>query len=84
MSPTDKSKGVTVSGGRNFVYAMTHYGFRQSVPVNVVVPKDCPISDRQKYKEDFAIVKVHGDDANEAAMYSIGYSTEIGSHYIQG
>lgn len=63
---------------------MTHYGFKQSVPMNVVVPKDCPLADKQRYKENFAIVKVYGNDINDASLHALSYCNEIGSHYIHG
>ncbi|XP_022817783.1 uncharacterized protein LOC111350432 [Spodoptera litura] len=84
MSPSDKSKGCTVSGGRNYLSAMTFYGFRQSVPVNVIVPRDCPLVDKHLYKENFAIVKVHGNDLNDASLHALTYCDEIGSNYIHG
>lgn len=82
MSPSDKSKGCTISGGRNFVSAMTYYGYKQSVPMNVVVPKDCPLADKQTLKENYALVKVYGNDANEANLHALSYNDEIGSKYI--
>lgn len=84
MSPSDKSKGITVSGGRNYLLAMTHYGFRQSVPINVIVPKDCPLTDKQRLKENFAIIKVHGNDYNDASLHALSYSDEIGANYVHG
>ncbi|KAF9801304.1 hypothetical protein SFRURICE_000398 [Spodoptera frugiperda] len=84
MSPSDKSKGCTVSGGRNYLSAMTFYGFKQSVPINVIVPKDCPLADKHRYKENFAIVKVHGNDLNDASLHALTYCDEIGSNYIHG
>ncbi|XP_047033517.1 uncharacterized protein LOC124640004 [Helicoverpa zea] len=84
MSPSDKSKGCTVSGGRNYLFAMTYYGFRQSVPINVIVPKDCPLVDKHRYKENFAIVKVHGNDHNDASLHALTYCDEIGSNYVHG
>lgn len=84
MSPSDKSKGCTVSGGRNFVSAMTYYGFRQSVPINVIVSKDCPLVDKHRFKENFAIVKVHGNDRNDASLHALSYCDEIGSSYVHG
>ncbi|XP_026743290.1 uncharacterized protein LOC113504968 isoform X2 [Trichoplusia ni] len=84
MSPSDKSKGCTVSGGRNYLSAMTYYGFKQSVPINVIVPKDCPLVDKHTYKENFAIVKVHGNDLNDASLHALTYCDEIGSNYVHG
>lgn len=84
MSPKDKSKGIMVSGARNFNLAMTYYGWRQSVPVNVIVPKDCPLAERQRFKENFAIVKVHGNDINDANLHALSYAEEIGAQYIHG
>lgn len=84
MSTSDKSKGITVSGGRNYLLAMTHYGFRQSVPTNVIVPKDCPLTDKQRFKENFAIIKVHGNDYNDASLHALSYSDEIGANYVHG
>ncbi|XP_075983189.1 uncharacterized protein LOC142981277 [Anticarsia gemmatalis] len=84
MSHSEKSKGCTISGGRNYLFAMTYYGFRQSIPINVVVPKDCPLADKQRYKENFAIVKVHGNDLNEASLHALTYCDEIGSNYVHG
>ncbi|KOB70554.1 putative threonine dehydratase catabolic [Operophtera brumata] len=82
MSPSDKSKGITVSGGRNYLLAMAHYGFRQSVPVNVIVPKDCPVSDKHQFKENFAIVKVHGSDFTVQGLTRDIYDQvrQIGAH----
>ncbi|KAL0869047.1 hypothetical protein ABMA27_007364 [Loxostege sticticalis] len=84
MSPTEKSKGCTISGGRNYLFAMTYYGFKQSVPMNVVVPKDCPLAEKHRYKENFAIVKVYGNDINDASLHALSYCNEIGSNYIHG
>lgn len=84
MTASEKSKGVTVSGSRNFILAMSHYGFRQSVPINVVVPKDCALLDKQRYKENFALVKVHGNDTNDASLHALSYSNEIGTNYVHG
>ncbi|CAB3249276.1 unnamed protein product [Arctia plantaginis] len=84
MSPFEKSKGCTVSGSRNFLYAISYYGFRQSVPINVIVPTNCPIADKQRFRENFAIVKVHGNDINEANLHALTYSSESGSTYIHG
>ncbi|KAG6455484.1 hypothetical protein O3G_MSEX009221 [Manduca sexta] len=84
MSPSDKSKGCTISGGRNYLSAMTYYGFKQSVPINVIIPKDSPLADKQRYKENFAIIKVHGNDLNDASLHALTYSDEIGSNYIHG
>ncbi|CAD0203965.1 unnamed protein product [Chrysodeixis includens] len=84
MSPSEKSKGCTVSGGRNYLCAMTYYGFKQSVPINVIVPKDCPLVDKHTYKENFAIVKVHGNDLNDASLHALTYCDEIGSNYVHG
>ncbi|XP_028176540.1 uncharacterized protein LOC114364549 [Ostrinia furnacalis] len=84
MSPSDKSRGCTISGGRNYLCAMTYYGFKQSVPMNVVVPKDCPLADKHRYKENFAIVKVYGNDINDASLHALSYCNEIGSNYIHG
>lgn len=63
---------------------MTYYGFRQSVPINVIVPKDCPLVDKHRYKENFAIVKVHGNDLNDASLHALTYCDEIGSNYVHG
>ncbi|KAI8424952.1 hypothetical protein MSG28_006864 [Choristoneura fumiferana] len=84
MPISDKTRGCTISGGRNFVRAMTHYGYRHSVPVNVVVPKSCPSTERHRYKEDFAVVKVHGNDTNDASLHALSYVNQIGSNYIHG
>ncbi|KAJ0173572.1 hypothetical protein K1T71_010721 [Dendrolimus kikuchii] len=84
MAPTDKSKGCTVSGGRNFLAAMTYYGYKQSVPINVILPRDCPIADKHRYKENYAIIKVHGNDLNDASLHALSYSDEIGSNYVHG
>lgn len=84
MAPSDKSKGCTISGSRNFLCAMTHYGFKQSVPMNVVVPKDCPLPEKHRYKENLAIVKVYGNDINDASLHALTYCNEIGSNYIHG
>lgn len=84
MPSFEKSKGCTVLGSRNFLYAISYYGFKQSVPINVIVPRDCPIADKQRYKENFAIVKVHGNDLNEANLHALTFSSEIGSNYVHG
>jgi hypothetical protein len=84
MNFSERSKGCTVAGGRNYLSAMTYYGFKQSVPTNVIIPKDCPLVDRQRYKENYAIVKVYGNDVNDASLHAISYCNEIGSNYIHG
>ncbi|CAG9565541.1 unnamed protein product [Danaus chrysippus] len=83
MTTAEKGKGCTVAGGRNFLNAMTYSGLKESVPVNVVVPKDCSLADRQKYKENYAVVKVFGNDSNESSLHALTYCDEIGSHFIR-
>lgn len=84
MTPSDKSKGCTVSGGRNYLSAMTYYGYRHSVPVNIIIPKDCPLADKQRFKESYAIIKVYGNDLTDASLHALTYSDQIGSNYIHG
>ncbi|XP_061384448.1 L-threonine dehydratase catabolic TdcB-like [Danaus plexippus] len=83
MTTAEKGKGCTVAGGRNFLNAMTYSGFKESVPVNVVVPKDCSLADKQKYKENYAVIKVFGNDSNESSLHALTYCDEIGSHFIR-
>lgn len=63
---------------------MTYYGHRFSIPMNVIVPRDCPIADRHRYRENYAVVKVYGGDQNDASLHALSFCEEIGTKHMHG
>ncbi|XP_045533078.1 uncharacterized protein LOC123720491 [Pieris brassicae] len=83
METSERSKGITVSGGRNFLSAISYYGLQNSIPINVVIPKDAPLADKQRYRESSAIVKCLGCDATEASLHALNFSRDVGSTFVR-
>lgn len=83
METSEKCKGFTVSGGRNFLTAISYYGLQNSIPINIIIPKDTDLADKLRYRENSAIVKCLGNDATEAGLHALAFSRDVGSTFVR-
>jgi len=84
LSPEQKTKGCVSASLGNHAQAMSYHGWKNNIPITVVMPVEAPIMKIQKCKNYHADVVVQGNNMADAKKIAMKLAHDRGALFING